>query len=70
MTGASGFIAAWITLYLLEAGFRVRGTVRTAAKGAWLRNMYAERGHDAFEYVVVSDLRNTNAFDEAVVGVE
>lgn len=47
-----------------------------------MKNMYRERGYDKFEFVIVSDLENVgsiwlfqlikqdNAFDEAVVGVE
>jgi nucleoside-diphosphate-sugar epimerase len=70
VTGASGYIASWITLYLLEAGFAVRGTTRTAAKGQWMKDMYAARGLDKFEYAVVSDLENEGAFDEAVQGAE
>lgn len=70
VTGASGYIASWITLYLLEEGFAVRGTTRTAAKGQWMKGMYASRGLDKFEYAVVSDLENEDAFDEAVQGVE
>ncbi|EJT49756.1 hypothetical protein A1Q1_01112 [Trichosporon asahii var. asahii CBS 2479] len=70
VTGASGYIASWITLYLLEAGYRVRGTTRNAAKGQWMQDMYASRGLKDFEYVIVSDLENANAFDEAVKDVD
>jgi nucleoside-diphosphate-sugar epimerase len=58
VTGASGFIASWITLYLLERGFRVRGTTRDEKKGEWLKEMYAGRGLNNFEYVIVTDLEN------------
>ena len=70
VTGASGYIASWISLYLLEHGFSVRGTARTRAKGEWMRHMYADKGYDKFECVVVEDLEQDNAFDEAVKGVE
>lgn len=81
MSGASGFIASWVSLYLLEMGFAVRGTTRNEAKGAWMKQMYRDRGYDKFDFVVVSDLLNVsehaeatdsqdNAFDEAVRGVE
>ena len=33
VTGASGFIAKHIVRQLLDAGFRVRGSVRSAARG-------------------------------------
>ena len=32
--------------------------------------MYAAKGHDNFECVVVEDLEQENAFDAAVQGVE
>lgn len=60
MTGASGYIASWISLYLLEQGFAVRGTARNAAKGKWMKDMYAKKGYDKFDYVVVSDLLNVS----------
>lgn len=60
MTGASGYIASWITLYLLEQGFAVRGTTRNDAKGQWMKHMYHDRGFDKFDYVVVSDLLNVS----------
>lgn len=70
VTGASGYIASWVTLYLLEQGYAVRGTTRNAAKGQWMKDMYKQRGYDAFDYAIVTDLENDGAFDEAVVGVD
>lgn len=55
VTGASGFIAAWVVKTLLESGFRVRGTVRSAAKGDYLVNLFKAHA-DRFEYVVVEDI--------------
>jgi dihydroflavonol-4-reductase len=37
VTGASGFVGKWVVRDLLEAGYRVRGTVRTEAKAAQVR---------------------------------
>ena len=55
VTGASGFIASWVTKILLERGFHVRGTVRSAAKGEYLANLFKE--HAArFEYVIIEDV--------------
>lgn len=48
-------------MYLLEMGFSVRGTSRTDAKGQWMKDMYRDRGHDKFDYVIVSDLLNVSA---------
>ena len=55
VTGATGFIAAWIIQQLLEDGYHVRGTVRSEAKGASLQKIYAQFG-DHFEPFIVRDM--------------
>ena len=55
VTGATGFIAAWIIQQLLEDGYHVRGTVRSAAKGASLQKIYAQFS-DQFEPFIVRDM--------------
>lgn len=60
VTGASGYIASWISLYLLEQGYSIRGTTRNAKKGQWMKDMYKERGFDKFDFVIVSDLENVS----------
>ncbi|KAJ7270256.1 D-lactaldehyde dehydrogenase [Mycena rebaudengoi] len=69
VSGANGFIAVWVVRYLLEAGFSVRGTVRSADKGTHLKETFASYG-DKFELVVVPDITKEGAFDEAVQGVD
>ncbi|KAF7376957.1 Ketoreductase azaE [Mycena sanguinolenta] len=69
VSGANGFIAAWVVRVLLEQGFSVRGTVRSADKCAPLREIFASYG-DKFELVVVPDITQEGAFDEAVKGVD
>jgi len=85
VTGASGFIAAWVVKVLLERGFHVRGTVRSSPKGKYLAKLFKDHG-DRFEYVVVEDIAKASstsarylthhdpdqdgAFDEAVKGVD
>jgi len=54
---------------LLEAGFSVRGTVRSKDKGAHLKETFSSYG-DKFEVVVVEDITKDGAFDEAVKGVD
>ncbi|KAJ9098876.1 hypothetical protein QFC19_006214 [Naganishia cerealis] len=54
VTGASGFI--------------VRGTVRSTEKGEYLKNLFTDVGD--FEYVIVEDIADPHAFDEAVKGVD
>jgi nucleoside-diphosphate-sugar epimerase len=38
VTGASGFVGKWCVVKLLEKGYRVRGTVRSEAKAAQVRD--------------------------------
>ncbi|KAI0029787.1 D-lactaldehyde dehydrogenase [Vararia minispora EC-137] len=69
VTGANGYIAAWVVRALLEDGYAVRGAVRSESKGAHLTKIFAEYG-DRFEIAVVEDMTKPGAFDEAVKGVE
>ena len=55
VSGANGYIAFWIVRYLLEHGFTVRGTVRSEAKGVFLKDAWKSYG-DKFECVVVEDI--------------
>ncbi|KAI0056653.1 D-lactaldehyde dehydrogenase [Artomyces pyxidatus] len=69
VTGANGFIAAWIVRTFLEAGYTVRGAVRSASKGEHLKSLFAAYG-ERFEVVAVGDMQEDGAFDEAVKGVD
>ncbi|KAF8511613.1 D-lactaldehyde dehydrogenase [Hysterangium stoloniferum] len=69
VTGASGFIAAWVVRTLLKQGFYVRGTVRSEDKGEYLANLFKEYS-DHFEYIIVEDIAKEGAFDEAVKGMD
>ncbi|KAI0674157.1 NAD-P-binding protein [Trametes maxima] len=69
ITGVNGFIAAWTAKAFLEAGFSVRGTVRSLAKAAHLKTMFDEYG-DKFEIVAVEDFTKEGAFDEAILNVD
>ncbi|RSH88685.1 methylglyoxal reductase (NADPH-dependent) gre2 [Saitozyma podzolica] len=68
VTGASGFLGAHTALAFLEAGYRVRGTVRSKSKGEYLVKLFAGKGE--FDYVLVDDITREGAFDEAVKGVD
>lgn len=68
VTSGSGFVGAWVVLYALRAGYKVRTTVRSEAKGQYLKQLFASYG-DAFSYVLVPDLRAKGGFDSAVAGV-
>jgi nucleoside-diphosphate-sugar epimerase len=56
VSGASGFIGAWLTKDLIGKGFDVRGTVRSKAKGEYLKNLFGEK----FEYVIVEDVEKVS----------
>ena len=69
VTGANGYLATWVVKKYLEAGYSVRGTVRSLSKSAFLNDKFARYG-DRFELVVVEDITKDGAFDEAVKGVD
>ncbi|KAI0088336.1 NAD-binding protein [Irpex rosettiformis] len=71
VTGANGFIAMWITKYLLDKGYFVRGTVRNKEKAAYPTSLFkkaVEAGR--LDYYVVPDFLTPGAFNEAVKGVD
>ena len=70
VTGANGLIASHATDQLLAAGYRVRGTVRSAPRCAYLTKLYESRhGADRFSLLEVPDVFAPGAWDEAVRGV-
>jgi len=70
VTGVTGYIAAHVAEQLLQKGYSVRGTVRTASKAEYLKKRFEQYGQDKFSYVIVEDLIKDGAFDEAVKGVQ
>jgi len=69
VTGANGYVATWITKKYLEAGYSIRGAVRSLSKSAFLNDEFGHYG-ERFELVVVEDISRDGAFDEAVKGVD
>jgi len=69
VTGANGYLAVWVVKKYLEAGYSVRGTVRSLSKSAFLTEKFSNYG-DRFQLVVVEDITKDGAFDEAVKGVD
>ncbi|KFY40191.1 hypothetical protein V495_05571 [Pseudogymnoascus sp. VKM F-4514 (FW-929)] len=71
VTGANRYIASHIVDQVLLAGYRVRGTVRDATKAAWTTEVFTSR-HGAGKYsaVVVPDMAEDGAFDDAVQDVQ
>lgn len=70
VTGANGFLGAHVVDQLLSAGYRVRGTVRSQARGQWLVDHFTKTyGPERFELAIVSDMSLPSAFDKALSGV-
>ncbi|KAI0325808.1 NAD-P-binding protein [Cubamyces sp. BRFM 1775] len=69
VTGANGYIAVWVVKSFLDAGFAVRGTVRSESKAGHLRNLFKSFG-DKFEVVIVEDITKEGAFDAYVKDVD
>jgi nucleoside-diphosphate-sugar epimerase len=72
VTGANGFVGTHVILQFLERGYKVRGTVRDAKVSKWVtEEVFPQYAKDrSLEVVEVKDMAATNAFDEAVKGVE
>lgn len=69
VTGANGFIGSHVADQLIQAGFLVRGTSRDTTKTAWMTEMFDKKyGKGKFEAVVVKDMAENGAFDEACKG--
>ncbi|KAJ5521038.1 hypothetical protein N7463_001491 [Penicillium fimorum] len=68
VTGANGFIGSNVVHSLLELGFKVRGTVRSAKP--WLDKMFREKfGQDAYESVVLANFEDVDTLVEVMDGV-
>jgi nucleoside-diphosphate-sugar epimerase len=67
VTGINGYIGAHVALSLLQAGYKVRGAVRSAAKGERLRQRpHFQRYADRLTFVEVTDISKPGAYDDAV----
>ncbi|KAL1866154.1 hypothetical protein Plec18167_009153 [Paecilomyces lecythidis] len=69
VTGASGFVAAHVVQAFLDAGYAVKGTVRSEATAEKVRQTYAKYA-DKLSFAIVPDMAEPNAFNEAVKGVD
>jgi nucleoside-diphosphate-sugar epimerase len=69
VTGCNGFIGSHIVDQLLKAGYNVRGTTRDLKKVENLAKIWKEKyGSQKFEVLVVPEMAEDGAFDEAVKG--
>src|SRR3984957_2434529 len=72
VTGGSGFIVSHCVVALLNSGYRVRATVRSPEREAYLREMVARAGASASDTLTfaVADLTSDNEWPEAVDGAD
>ncbi|WP_235919435.1 NAD-dependent epimerase/dehydratase family protein [Aureimonas psammosilenae] len=69
VTGMSGFIAKHIVMALLDAGFRVRGTVRFASKREHMLKAFRQAGADVSRIdTVKADLLQDEGWEQAAAG--
>lgn len=69
VTGANGFIASHVCDQLLQAGYRVRGTVRNISKSSWMEYYFNEKyGTNKFKLAEIPDMAADGSFDEAIIG--
>ena len=69
VTGANGYIGSHVVDQFLAAGYKVRGTVRSETKGAWIKELFDEKyGSNKFELAIVPEIERRGAFDEAMKG--
>jgi len=69
VTGATGFVAGHVVRVFLEAGYSVRGTVRSADSIPSVLDKHPEKYRSRLSCVVVPDIATTNALHEAANGV-
>ncbi|KAF3908970.1 Dihydroflavonol-4-reductase [Dactylellina cionopaga] len=72
LTGINGYIAGWVAVYLLDAGYKVRGTSRSQASAQPVIDALVSKGYSAsdIEIYEVADITAPGAFDEAVKDVQ
>ncbi|KAH6649046.1 putative aldehyde reductase 2 [Truncatella angustata] len=69
VVGANGYMAVETCEKLLQAGYRVCGTVRDVERHRnWMHALFDENWPDRFELVQVQDFQDTDAFDNAFQG--
>ncbi|KAE8381147.1 hypothetical protein BDV26DRAFT_301952 [Aspergillus bertholletiae] len=69
ITGATGFIGSQVSLRALQAGYRVRLTIRRKEQADKLRRIFADY-EKHLEFAIVPDITVSGCFDEALQGVE
>lgn len=69
VTGVNGFIGSHVADQLMEAGYKVRGTVRMVSKADGLKAFWDMKyGPGKIEIVEVPEMATKGSFDKAVKG--
>ncbi len=72
VTGATGFVGKWVVIQLLQAGYRVRGTIRSLGKADEVRaGVATQTGEEALSRLEFAraDLLDDAGWSEAMAGV-
>ncbi|KAH8807423.1 hypothetical protein F5884DRAFT_703502 [Xylogone sp. PMI_703] len=69
VTGASSFIAAHVLEVFFDAGYKIRGVVRSQSSADKVLKSHSKCA-DKLSFAIVEDMTKPGAFDEAVRGVE
>jgi nucleoside-diphosphate-sugar epimerase len=69
VTGPNGFVGAHVFSALLNAGYRVKGTLRSLSKAKHLEKKFSAFAGN-FSFVIVPDIQAPHALDEAVQDVD
>jgi nucleoside-diphosphate-sugar epimerase len=57
VSGVNGYLGVWVAQKFLEAGYAVRGSVRSIARsGEYLKNRFESFGEGKFELAEVPDM--------------
>lgn len=73
VTGVSGLVGSHVADYLLRAGYKVRGAVRSPEEARMMHDIYEKRHSNAvdiFETVVIADMKIPGAFRGHLAGCE
>lgn len=69
ITGATGFIGSQVAAFTLRAGHHVRLSVRSEGQIQLLKSRFSEHARQ-LEFVVITDLSNSDSIKNALGGVE
>lgn len=68
ITGVSGFIAKHCAVEMLNAGYRVRGTIRSQGRAAQVKDTLARHTNTSRLELAETDLESDDGWNEALAG--